>query len=91
MQGKFKFFNKPGGKSWITNRKISRICFTFDSIFTSARDSVAEQVEKLRINIAAAGEQLTRSESEVLAAAFLSDIYVKFESNPKCLESEQDQ
>ena len=40
----------------------NRICFPFDSFVTSARESVAEQVEKLRRNLAAAGEQLTRSQ-----------------------------
>ena len=33
---------------------------TFELIVNSARESVAEQVEKLRLNIAVAGEQLTR-------------------------------
>ena len=33
---------------------------TFEPFVTSARESVAEQVEKLRVNIAVAGEQLTR-------------------------------
>ena len=47
------------------SRKLSRICYTCDSIVTSARESVAEQVEKLRMNIAAAGDQLTRAQSEL--------------------------
>ena len=33
---------------------------TFGPSVISARESVAEQVEKLRLNIAVAGEQLTR-------------------------------
>ena len=36
------------------------ILATFRLFVTSARESVAEQVERLRVNIAVAGEQLTR-------------------------------
>ena len=39
---------------------MKKILSTFEPLVTSARESVAEQVEKLRVNIAAAGEQLTR-------------------------------